>query len=55
MESWKLPLYGRRTPEGAAAPAMVRFLAFAPFHVLFERAWQRVEAGDVPRYDEVKR
>jgi hypothetical protein len=55
MESWKLPLYGARTPEGVAVPLMVRFMALAPFHLLFERAWQRIEAGDVPRYDEVKR
>jgi hypothetical protein len=55
MESWKLPLYGRRTVEGAAVPAMVRFAALAPFHLMFERAWQRIEAGDVPKYDEVKR
>jgi hypothetical protein len=55
MESWKLPLYGTRSPEGAAAPTMVRFAALAPFHLLFERAWQRIEAGDVPTYDEVKR
>jgi hypothetical protein len=55
MESWKLPLYGARTAEGAAAPTMVRFAALAPFHLLFERAWQRIEAGDVPKYDQVKR
>jgi hypothetical protein len=55
METWKLPLYGRRTPEGATVPTMGRFAALAPFHLLFERAWQRIEAGDVPKYDEVKR
>jgi hypothetical protein len=55
MESWKLPFYGTRTAEGTAAPTSVRFLALAPFHLLFERAWARIEAGDVPKYDEVKR
>jgi hypothetical protein len=55
IESWKLPLYGRRNAEGAAIPALVRFAALAPFHVLFERAWKRIESGDVPQYDEVKR
>ena len=35
--------------------AMLRFMALAPFHLMFERAWQRIEAGDVPKYDEVKR
>ena len=49
MESWKLALYGTRTPP------LTRFLALAPFHVLFERAWQRCESGDTPRYEEVKR
>jgi len=54
MESWKLPLYGRRS-GGSALPILARFAALAPFHLLFERAWQRVEAGDVPKYDEVTR
>jgi hypothetical protein len=55
METWKLPLYGTRTAEGDPDAPLVRFQALAPFHVLFERAWQRVEGGDVPRYEEVKR
>lgn len=54
MERWKLPLYGRRSGD-AALPILDRFAALAPFHLLFERAWQRIEAGDVPRYDEVTR
>jgi len=52
MESWKLPLYGRRS-GGSARPILDRFAALAPFHLLFERAWQRIEAGDVPKYEEV--
>jgi len=36
-------------------PPFHRFQAFAPFHLLFERAWQRIESGDVPRYEEIKR
>ena len=55
MESWKLPLYGKRGPEGHALPHLVRFQALAPFHLMFERAWKRIEDGDVPRYEEVKR
>jgi len=55
MESWKLPLYGTRTVEGAPVAPLARFLALAPFHVLFARAWQRCVEGDVPRYEEVKR
>ncbi|HLL24572.1 MAG TPA: hypothetical protein VK427_20715, partial [Kofleriaceae bacterium] len=55
MESWKLPLYGTRSVEANPTPTLPRFLALAPFHLMFERAWQRCEAGDVPRYEEVKR
>jgi uncharacterized membrane protein len=33
----------------------MRYVANAPFHLLFERAWKRIENGDVPKYDEVKR
>ena len=46
-EAWKVPLY---TAAGGRPP-LGRFLALAPFHLLFERAWQRVEAGDEPRYE----
>jgi hypothetical protein len=55
MESWKLPLYGTRGPEGHALATLLRFQALAPFHLMFERAWKRCEDGDVPRYEEVKR
>jgi hypothetical protein len=55
MESWKLPFYGARNVEGAAAPTMARFVALAPFHLLFERAWARIDGGDVPKYEQVKR
>ncbi|MBL0213965.1 MAG: hypothetical protein IPQ07_08780 [Myxococcales bacterium] len=55
MESWKLALYGTRTAAGDPVPPLGRFLALAPFHEMFAAAWQRIEDGDVPRYDEVKR
>jgi hypothetical protein len=56
FESWKLPFYGTRAPGGGqAVPTAQRFIAMAPFHLLFERAWQRIESGDIPKYDEVKR
>ena len=55
FESWKLPMYGSRDAEGNVQPTLVRFLALAPFHLLFERAWARIESGDVPKYEEVKR
>jgi len=43
-ESWKLAMYPRS-----------KALAQEPFHALFERAWKRIEDGDEPRYEEVKR
>jgi hypothetical protein len=55
MESWKLALYGARDSSGAPQPPNQRFLALAPFHAMFEAAWQRIEDDDTPRYDEVKR
>jgi hypothetical protein len=56
METWKSAFYGKRGPDNQLQPYPVRcYLAFAPFHQLFERAWLRVERGDVPKYDEVKR
>ncbi|MDB4960729.1 MAG: hypothetical protein JWP01_728 [Myxococcales bacterium] len=55
METWKAPMYGARNAEGRLVAPLGRFLALAPFHVLFEVAWERIESGDVPRYDEVKR
>ena len=55
MESWKLALYGMRSPEGIPLPPLGRFLALAPFHQMFEAAWERIENDDIPRYDEVKR
>ncbi len=43
-ESWKIAMY----PHS-------KVLAQQPFHTLFERAWKRIEDGDEPRYEEVKR
>ncbi len=43
-ESWKIAMYPRS-----------KVLAQEPFHALFERAWKRIEDGDEPRYEEVKR
>lgn len=55
FETWKLALYGMRGANGDPVPPLGRFLALAPFHEMFAAAWQRIEEGDVPRYDEVKR
>jgi hypothetical protein len=54
METWKVPLYtDDRGPTGDPKPRFMRFFAFDAPHVLFELAWERVEAGDPPRYEEV--
>jgi hypothetical protein len=55
LETWKVPFYGTRHPSGSLRATLGRFVATAPFHVLFERAWARLQSGDVPRYEEVKR
>jgi hypothetical protein len=55
METWKLALYGRRSPDGEPVAPLGRFLALGPFHAMFEAAWDRIASGDVPRYHEVKR
>lgn len=55
FETWKLALYGVRDAQGDPVPPLGRFLALAPFHEMFAAAWQRIEGGDTPRYDEVKR
>ena len=54
IETWKLPLYeATRSAEGQLQLPLEHFVPPAPWHVLFERAWARVEAGDEPRYEEV--
>jgi hypothetical protein len=55
METWKATFYGGRNAQGDIVLPFQRYQALAPFHLLFERAWQRIEAGDVPRYEEIKR
>lgn len=54
IEAWKLPLLGAtRVGEAIVWPTQHQ-LPLEPLHDLFERAWKRIEAGDVPRYEEVK-
>lgn len=55
LETWKVPLYGVADAQGDPVPPLGRFLALAPFHAMFAAAWQRIEDGDVPRYEEIKR
>jgi hypothetical protein len=47
FETWKLPMYGKGN--------LGNFQLTAPFHVAFERAWKRIEDGDVPKYEDVRR
>lgn len=49
LEEWKLPLY-----EAAEAPPLGQIVPLEPFGALFERAWKRFEAGDLPKYEKVK-
>ncbi len=48
FETWKLPMYATRDEFGELRSPSGRFLATAPFHLLFERAWRRYQDGDVP-------
>ena len=55
IESWKLAHLAELDwdvgePSPAGGPMVLR-----PFEDLFAAAWQRIQDGDVPRYEEVKR
>ena len=54
LESWKLPLFGATRVGDAVQWPLAHQLPIEPLHEVFERAWKRIEDGDVPRYDEVK-
>lgn len=55
IETWKAELYGAtRLPAGGLAIPLEHIVPLEPLHSLFERAWRRVESGDVPAYEEVK-
>jgi hypothetical protein len=51
METWKLPLFGI-DPKKPLWP-LIQVLPVCPHHMLFERAWSRLEAGELPGYDDV--
>ncbi len=55
LETWKLEFYGARNPNGVVLAKFGKFLPVQAYHVMFERAWARIESGDKPRYEEVKR
>ncbi|WP_404952887.1 DNA-binding protein [Streptomyces sp. 147326] len=51
VEQWKLPMYGL----GAGDRPLLGVLTPAePAADLYRRAWQRVQEGDVPRFEELK-
>jgi hypothetical protein len=51
METWKLPLFGI-DPKKPLWP-LAQVLPICALHTLFERAWARLEAGELPGYDDV--
>lgn len=53
FETWKVTLYG--LPAESARPNMGHIFNLIPTHRLFERAWARVQAGDTPAYEEVRK
>lgn len=53
MELWKLGFHGLAKVDGEGfSTAWAQVLMTEPAHVLFERAWARVAAGDGPRFEE---
>lgn len=54
IETWKLPLFQmNRDNYDRATPPLSRIIPLEPVHTLFEKAWQRTQTGDVPKYEEV--
>lgn len=51
-EGWKKALYEDGAPGGAAA-TMPRTLPLRPLPEIWTAAWKRIEAGDVPKLEEV--
>jgi hypothetical protein len=56
LETWKMPLYDlKRNATGGLTLPLQRILPRAPLHEMFEKAWARVESGDAPAYEKVRR
>jgi hypothetical protein len=56
FETWKAAAWGAaRDANGNMQPALGRFVPLRPLRELFAQAWERVERGDVPKYEEVGR
>ncbi|MGE0711513.1 MAG: hypothetical protein AB7T09_26290 [Planctomycetota bacterium] len=52
LETWKLPLYGQE-PRAQQHGRATLLIPPVPLHLLFARAWERVEQGDAPAFTEV--
>jgi hypothetical protein len=51
LERWKLPLFAEVSDEHVPFGVIV---PFEPAADLYRRAWQRVQDGDAPRFEELK-
>ncbi|MFI5532935.1 DNA-binding protein [Kitasatospora sp. NPDC051853] len=51
LETWKLPLLGELAEEDVPLGTLV---PGAPAAELYRRAWQRIQDGDLPRFEELK-
>lgn len=52
LERWKLPLYGDLMSGEQATFGVI--VPTEPAAELYRRAWQRVQDGDAPRFEELK-
>jgi hypothetical protein len=52
LERWKLPLFGEVTDEHVPFGVIV---PLEPAADLYRRAWRRVQDGDAPRFEELKK
>ncbi|MGW6992805.1 DNA-binding protein [Streptomyces sp. NPDC054946] len=51
VEQWKLPMYGLSAGQ---RPALGVLVPVEPAAELYRRAWQRIQDGDLPRFEELK-
>lgn len=54
IESWKLPLFGYDSIDAFRGYNAELIVCQDTLHALFQRAWERVAAGDPPRYEEAQ-
>lgn len=51
VEQWKLPMYGLGAGH---RPWLGVLVPLGPAAELHRRAWQRIQDGDLPRFEELK-